>query len=605
MFPFILGLGRQHASSFGGPLFLKSRLIFRRGLNAMKTTTIWKNITMPLFIGLLLTACSSDPGTIFTPPDPPFPPCFNSIAPEGAAKGTYRMWSHTTGVSIADVAISDRGWRAVAGGQNNNIYYFGRSKAAPLFTYATGGQVNGVDISQEGSAFVAGSGDGKIYFFECDASKPAWVYDTNKDVTSGKSIVEDVSIDHWGRFIAAVSQTRVYLFKRTSGTPILNLSLNSNFLATVEVSGLGTHLVVGTRPEGNNKARVFFLDKTKLLWTYSLNDLGWGPSDLPTPVAVNFDGSVVAAGGRDNRIHLWTGGSGTPLWTYLIAADSPVFSVDLSYDGSQLVATGNWTLYFYENARSASPTPTYTHDGTRGDPSPFFAQPQLYGTGSQGTTGSYGVGNFLRASAISGTGSYILAAEANNYLAFSYYRYDDRLLRSYDLDDTVGCVDISPDGSWVMLGGTFSGIIRRFEVAPLEIIDVPVPLTYRIIDDDINVIAQIIGGTKFNVQYSLLKPGRAATLKEDWEMWGVLGGVLIPPQNILCTGAMTWSWTHSLADGNVEMHGSRQISPPQCLESSISSIDMFVLHAEANDQPTNNDLSDDSATLATIQLGSP
>ena len=29
------------------------------------------------------------------------------------------------------------------------------------------------------------------------------------------------------------------------------------------------------------------------------------------------------------------------------------------------------------------------------------------------------------------------------------------------------------------------------------------------------------------------------------------------------------------------------------------------VHAEANDQATSNDLSDDSATLATIQIGSP
>lgn len=559
-----------------------------------------------LFLGCLLSACSSDPGTVVTPPDPPFSPCFNSIAPEGAAQGTYRMFGHAAGASIADVAISDRGWRAVAAGQDSKIYAFDRSKASPRFTYTTGGQVNAVDISQEGSAFVAGSGDGKVYFFECDASAPTWVYDTNQDAGAGAaSVVEDVSIDSWGRFIAAVSQTRVYLFKRTSGTPVLNLPLNSSLLATVRISALGSHLVVGTRPETGGSARVFFLDQTKLLWTYSMTDLGWGPSDLPTPVAVSHDGSVVAAGGPDNRIHLWTGGSGTPLWTRLIAADSPVFSVDLSYDGSQLVATGNWTLYFYENARSASPAPTYAHDGTRGSPSPFFPQPALYNTGPQGTTGSYGVGNFLGACAISASGSYILAAEANNHLAFGYTRYDDRLLRSYDLDDTVGCVDISPDGSWIMLGGTYTGTIRRFEVAPMEIIDVPFPLTYRVIDDAFDVFAQLVGGTTFDVHYSLLKPGRAATLKENWEMWAVAGGGLIPPQNVLCTGSMTWSWTHALGDGNAEIHGSRQLSPPQCLESSISSIDQFELHAEVDDQPTAQDLSDDSATLATITFGSP
>lgn len=188
-------------------------------------------------------------------------------------------------------------------------------------------------------------------------------------------------------------------------------------------------------------------------------------------------------------------------------------------------------------------------------------------------------------------------------MAFSYYRnHAEGPVRSYDLDDTVNCVDLAPDGSWVILGGTYDGIIRRFEVAPIELVRVPVPLTDRVLGLD--QPAQLIGGSQFDVQYTIAKPGRGATLKEEWGMWAQAAGVLLPPGSPFCTGTKTWSWTQTLGNGNVETGGTRQIIPPQCLGSSISSIDLFVLEAELNDPPSSNDLSEDSATLATVQIGS-
>ena len=36
----------------------------------------------------------------------------------------------------------------------------------------------------------------------------------------------------------------------------------------------------------------------------------------------------------------------------------------------------------------------------------------------------------------------------------------------------------------------------------------------------------------------------------------------------------------------------------------MSTIDLFLLHAELYDEPSNTELSDDSETLATVQIGS-
>lgn len=548
------------------------------------------------------------PGTPGTPSPPsmsaPNPPqCSVNMALEPAAQGDYKALSHSIGVSIGAVAISNRGWRAVAGGQDKKIYYFHRSQSPPQFTYPTGDQVNAVDISRDGKAFVAGSLDGKIYFFECDQTTPSWVYDTAQDITSGTPEVNGVAINEDGRWIAAVSSFHLYLFRRDQTMPVLKLKLsNDASLATVAISADGSHLAVGTSPEGNG-ARVFYLNQQGLLWTYSMADLGWGPNNLPTAVALSANGSVLAAGGRDNRVHLWNGSSATPAWTYQIANDSPVFSVSLSDDGKRLAATGNFTLYFFDN----SSTPTFTHDGTYNTPS-LFGDPVVY-PGMNSEPNSYGIGNYLRAVALSADGAYIAAGDYIYGHAFSFYRELTQPFRMYDLAndyDSVGHVSLSPDGSWIMLGST-GGEILRIEVAPAEIIRVTNPVTYRIIDDDVDAIAQLIGGTQFNVDHWLLKPGRAANLEEKWSLWVIpaMGaGGLIPPSLNICVGTKEWNYPQNLPDGNQIVTGTRQLSPPQCLESTISSIDLFILHAELVDSPTKFEASDDSETLANVQVGS-
>jgi hypothetical protein len=106
-----------------------------------------------------------------------------------------------------------------------------------------------------------------------------------------------------------------------------------------------------------------------------------------------------------------------------------------------------------------------------------------------------------------------------------------------------------------------------------------------------------------NIDYWVLKPGRAATLSEEWEMWAYSGGVLIPPNSGLCSGSMSWSYTQALSDGNRIVKNSRSLKPPQCLSSNISTIDAFYLLADLDDQPSGKGLSEDEALLANIQIG--
>jgi hypothetical protein len=507
----------------------------------------------------------------------------------------------------------------VAGGWNGTIFAFDRGQAAPRFTYQTDGPVMSVALSHDGRAFAAGTDygggccpGGKIYYFECDRTIPSWIYDCARDeAEEGRANegVKGVAISADGRWIAAVSRYHVYLFRRDMVNPVLKLQLSTEAsLATVAISADGSQVVVGTGPEADfTRSSVFYLDHHGLIWTSTIDDLGWGPNNLPTPVAISADGSVIAAGGRDNRVHLWDNTSSTPRWTYKIAEQSPVSSIALSDDGTRLAATGNWTLYFFDHAS----IPTWSWDGSFNNPQPvlypymaeadarswhegWFNQPDTW----------FGCGNYLQALALSSDGSYIAAgAYVYNY-AFSFYREFNFPLRMYALEDWAPpVVDVSPDGSWIMLGGTQE--VLRIEVAPSEVIRVQFPLTYRIWDTALDEYIEPIGGGHFDVDYWILKPGRAATLTEEWSIWAYSGGVIIPPNPLVCKGDMEWRYGQDLADGNQVITGTRQISPPQCLGSAYSTIDFLYLDAKLYDEPSHTELSQDypPEIVATVQLG--
>jgi hypothetical protein len=98
----------------------------------------------------------------------------------------------------------------------------------------------------------------------------------------------------------------------------------------------------------------------------------------------------------------------------------------------------------------------------------------------------------------------------------------------------------------------------------------------------------------------VLKPGRAARLKQDWSLWGTDSGVPVSPfTSFLCGGESQWSWTLDIADGNIEETGSHEIEMPQCLASNVSGFGAYELIA---DLPPDNPESGAAANLSTDQL---
>jgi hypothetical protein len=552
------------------------------------------------------------PAILASASGPRAPQCCQSISSEAAAQGDYRLWSYSNANSLNSVAISNRGWRAVAGGADGNLYFFTRSQGSPLFTYTIGDQVTQVDITRNGCAFVAGGLDGRIYYFECDSNTPAWIYDTSQDIASGSASVQGVSISQDGRWIAAISNWDVYLFRRDRSTPELKVRLStslvaSDMLSTVALSADGSRLAVG-KVLGDTGSWVYYLNHSGLVWSYFIAGVDCGMNYKPTPVAISANGSVVAGGGCDGRLYLWDGTSSTPRWNYLMPNGYAVTSLAISDDGSKLAAGCGNLLYYIDDTTTA---PDFANDTNNWEWDGWvssYSQPSVY-PGHDNVPGDtwLGVSGDVNGVRMSADGNYVSAAAYVYGYVHNFYRTLSEPFRVVHLSntvDSVGALDISPDGSWISYGGlsSQSGEFVRMEVAPAEFVTVDFPLTFRVSDPPANELVEIIGGDKFKVDYLIIKPGRAANLDQQWAMWAYSGGLVIPPNDILCSGTMEWSFNQNLADGNQIITGTHELEPPQCLQSSVSTIDYFYLVDELTDDPSDKELSDDSAILATVQI---
>jgi len=546
---------------------------------------------------------------------PLLPPCQWTIPAESSAQGDYRAYGFSTPSEVDAVAIANRGWRAVAGCTDYKVYYFQRGQDAPLFSFLTGGQVNTVDIAENGCAFVAGSFDGKIYYFECDNAQPVWTYNAYGDITSGSTKIVAVDISRHGRWIAAITPTHVYLFRRDRSQPVLKVNLSSimgdRSLATLDLAEDSTEMVVGTRSGTSCGAYAVYLGKNGVKWSYYIDDqCACGVNFHELPVSISADGNVIAAGGCDQRVRLWDAASSTPRWTKLMPhTDYPVSAVRLNDAGTNLAVSHYGYLYFIQEL-STSPALETGNNWTWEGVYSHNNQPSVYPGFDDDLSSLDGWGVYTNSDSgaidMSYDGSYLFVAPQYYSGCYTFYRDYNDPLRAYHVasGDSVYSVDVSPDGSWVIFGGGYS--IRRIEVAPVEVISCEIPLTYNVTGAVGEEIVELLGGNKFEIDYQIIKPGRGSVLEQNWEMWVAPagGGAVIPPDaaEFLCTGTSKWNFQRIMGDGNQVLSGSEEITPPTCVADFLTTIDFFYLDDKLRDQVTSKNLSRDSAILADVQI---
>ncbi len=546
--------------------------------------------------------------------------CAGDPPAEGSVAGLYRSYSYPTPYAVISVAISLRGWRTVAGTDGSGLYLFSRSQADPIVHTLVSSTINDVDMSRDGSVVAASDGDGKIYLFECDASQPSWSYATEPDDNDLFPEVE-VAVSDDGRWLAAASDYHFYLFRRDNAVPVLKLKLSdTERLSTLAISGDGSRLALATEfafaVNGKRAATLFLFNRDGLLWQTQILSEECSANVSFLPLALSRDGTKLAAGGCDNQIRFWDTASASPTWTAQIGNGEEITGVAMAADGNSLAINGETIHYVRDTA--AQP------DFSSADNWAFnywltYKQPSVYGAldsfgglewdGFSGKAPRSGPGNV----SISDNGHYIFAG--STAVSYLLHRDDNEVTRLFGTLEDKGqdfyASAISPQASWVTTGSIFGNEILRFEVAPVQKISADLPLTVTYPSDStvISDFFGLFGVDSYTISYTVLKPGRAADINQHWSLWGFDGTVFVSPAtDLFCSGDAEWNWTLNLADGDIESTGSREIEPPHCLASSISSVGTFDLFADT--EPINpeqggvSNLHTDSTLLMNIQVGS-
>ena len=198
------------------------------------------------------------------------------------------------------------------------------------------------------------------------------------------------------------------------------------------------------------------------------------------PIALSADGSVIAAGGADKKLHFFNG-SFTPAWSYDAGgAEGSVWSLALSDDGKKLFAsTGLDNAVMF--ADSAKSTPTWSYDGN-------YASPHVSGIGLvdpyQGGSSAEGDSRDRRL-----RGAVALSADrqvpsqapgtAATCSACTRRRTDLPCVSHHERHGLHQRRRHLRGRIWIVAGTTF-GEVLAWEVAPAVMIEVGTPVTVNI-----------------------------------------------------------------------------------------------------------------------------
>ena len=558
-----------------------------------------------LFFASMLGGCGNGGDTI--PPGGgggsgganPSDACEWSIPQEAPAQGDYRAMSMEYTSGIGALAISRSGYRSVSGSEDGLIR-LGSWDREELFTYDANAdvssfvQVNAVAMGESGRSFVAGSTGGRIYYFECDDPVPLLSYSILPDTQTDPD-VSGVAISRDGSRFVAVAREALYFFRRNTAQRSVNLirriTLPTDQAYTVSLNDDGTLVAVGTRPEDDDRSRVFLVNEEEILWEHTVAGLN-GPGDLPLPVSISGDGRSLAVGGRDGVVKFFGTDSSTPVWTYLVPGDnSPVVAaIALAADGKRLVATGDSRLFYFDDTTQS--TPSFEYDGTY-DPRSNFGDPLVYPDQNPDATNDF-IGNYPGALSMTRDGEYFAVGSFSNGAVFHFHRSEQLPLRVYNLSSPAGPtnqVSLSPFGAWIQFSGSFSsGELKRFEVAPVEILAPSNPIGFQIGADDVNPISGDV-----RVAYTIFKPGREATLHQHWRLYGGPGllGASLVLADTFCSGNVDWNGSEdpdfrkALPEGSQVLSGTHDLNLPNCLASDIISESISVFFVRSSLEPEN------------------
>ena len=286
--------------------------------------------------------------------------------------------------------------------------------------------VGGVALSDDGT-YLAVKTSNKIIFFDTSKEEPLWIYSHREGpVMIGGDLKGGVDISSDGSKIIASIGDSVLFFDKSSNNPIWGYVLENNAY-NVAISKDGKYVAVATGGEesnpNSNLVVLWDSESSKPLWQYH-------SSGNFHDVSLSDDGQYLAGstGCPDRRLYIFSKNSNTPLQrTEMLTRDSPVHRAKVSADGS-FVAVGS------EADRGA--VFLFSKDSN----TPLWEFPTL-GRSS------------VRALNFTPDGKYIGASTFGGQ-AYIFERESKQPVATWNLNAALGGIDISDDGSFIVVGGS-------------------------------------------------------------------------------------------------------------------------------------------------------
>ena len=282
------------------------------------------------------------------------------------------------------IDISADGSKIVAA-IGNRVLLFDKLSSAPLWKYETDNSYN-VAISSDGKymgAATAGEetnvNSNLLILWKQETSTPLWQYHSSGNF-------HDVSLSADGRFIAGSTgcpDRKFYLFSRDSNQPLIQTDqlTRDSPVHRAKISADGTLAAVGSESDGG-AVFLFSKDSQNPLWKFptpngsSVRALNFTPDgnyigaatfvgdvylfnkESAQPIAhwqvpnaalggldIADDGSFIATGGTDNKLHIFNGDSKEGVE---IIFNEYVEEIDISGNGKYIAVGTGGSVYFFE-----------------------------------------------------------------------------------------------------------------------------------------------------------------------------------------------------------------------------------------------------------------
>jgi len=219
----------------------------------------------------------------------------------------------------------------------NLLILWNEKNEIPLWQYHTEGNFHDVSLSDDGS-FVAGATgcpDRRFYLFSKDSNQPL----IKSEMLTRDSPVHRAKISGDGQYVAVGSESgdgAVFLFSKSSDIPVWKYPMPGNSSArALNFTSDGIHIGAATFA-----GDVFIFNKT------SSNPVShWSVDASLGGIDIAEDGSFVAAGGTDNKVHVFHKDSSD---SFSIDFKEYVEEIDISADGKLIAAGTGGSVYFFE-----------------------------------------------------------------------------------------------------------------------------------------------------------------------------------------------------------------------------------------------------------------